>query len=134
MPGTTIIPNGINSDAKAIPGRKMGTFTGDVWLQPISSTAEVSLAHVTFTPCARTYWHIHEGGQVLHVVVGSGWVCDKGETPRRIKAGDVVYAAPGTTHWHGADEGSYMTHLAVGLGKTEWLEEVGQEEYAKKGE
>lgn len=61
---------------------------------------------------------------MIKVLSGSGLVCDKGEAPRRIQAGDVVWAAPGTTHWHGADEGSIMTHFVVTRGKTVWGEEV----------
>lgn len=37
-----------------------------------------------------------------------------------------------TTHWHGADDKSYMVHQAISLGKTTWLEEVSQEELAGK--
>ena len=33
---------------------------------------------------------------------------------------------------HGADDGSMMMHLAISLGKTTWMEEVGQEEYEAK--
>jgi len=69
---------------------------------------------------------------MLRVLAGSGWVCEKGGEPQRIKTGDTVWAPPGTTHWHGGDDGSYMTHLAVSLGKTSWAEAVTDEEYAKK--
>lgn len=95
------------------------------------SAAGMVVVHVTFLPGARTHWHTHERGQVLQVIQGSGWVCDKGETPRRIRVGDTVVCPPGTHHWHGADEGSLMTHTAIGLGKTEWLEGVTDEDYNK---
>jgi quercetin dioxygenase-like cupin family protein len=61
-------------------------------------------------------------------------VCDKGAKPVKILAGDVVWCPPGTTHWHGADEGSYMVHQAVSLGSVEWLDAVGDEEYEKRKE
>ncbi|KAH8687037.1 hypothetical protein BGZ61DRAFT_494886 [Ilyonectria robusta] len=93
------------------------TFTGDVYLDFIHHDTKAAIANVTFTPCARTYWHTHEEGQML----------------RRIEAGDVVWAAPGTTHWHGADDGCLMTHLVIGIGKTIWHDEVSDEEYGKKG-
>ena len=85
-------------------------------------------------PCcsARTYWHYHEGGQFLHVLAGSGWICDKGGRPQRITVGDVIWCPPGTTHRHGADDGSYMVHQAVSHGKVEWRDEVGVEEYEQK--
>lgn len=109
-----------------------GTFTGDVYLNPIHGDSMAAIADVTFTPCARTYWHTHEKGQMLKVLNGSGWICDKGGVPKRLEAGDVVWAPAGTTHWHGADDNSLMTHLVIGLGQTHWHEEVTEEEYAKK--
>ncbi|KAL4778035.1 RmlC-like cupin domain-containing protein [Aspergillus varians] len=124
MPSATI------SHANDRTTTKLGpTFTGDVFLEQIHRDPKVGMAHVTFTPCARTHWHTHKEGQVLKVTTGSGWVCDRGATPRRIKAGDVIWAPAGTTHWHGADEGSLMTHFVVGLGETTWLEPVTDEEY-----
>lgn len=116
---------------KGSAGKRTATFTGEVWVQLLHSSDDVNLLSVTFLPCARTHWHTHEKGQILQVVQGSGWICDKGEEPRRIKTGDLIHASAGTTHWHGSDEGSIMTHLAVGLGKTEWLEPVADEEYPK---
>ncbi|OOF91502.1 hypothetical protein ASPCADRAFT_509927 [Aspergillus carbonarius ITEM 5010] len=110
------------------------TFTGTVYLDLITHSPTASIANVTFTPCARTYWHTHHGGQVIRVTSGSGWICDRGGQARRIKAGDVVWAPPGTTHWHGADEGSVLTHFVVGMGETEWLGEVGEEEYMNRVE
>ncbi|KAL3480873.1 RmlC-like cupin domain-containing protein [Aspergillus californicus] len=130
MPESTIFPGTVAPDHKTI---KVGpTFTGDVFLDPIKIDPKVAIANVTFTPCARTYWHTHEEGQVIRVVAGSGWICDKGGEARRIKTGDVIWAPAGTTHWHGADDESLMSHFVVGLGKTTWLEAVTDEEYAKK--
>ena len=85
-----------------------------------------------FTPCARTHWHHHEQGQILKVSAGSGWICDKGREPVRLNAGDMVVAPPGTTHWHGADDGSLLMHMAISHGKTTWYDAVTDEEYGKK--
>jgi hypothetical protein len=46
------------------------TFTGEVWLDPITrglppSGLNVSAVH--FAPGARTAWHSHDGGQTLYV-------------------------------------------------------------------
>jgi quercetin dioxygenase-like cupin family protein len=92
----------------------------------------ININQVMFTPGARTYWHTHEHGQLLRVMAGSGWICDKGGEPRRLNVGDTAWCSAGTTHWHGGDDGSFMMHLAVSHGKTEWHGEVSQEEYAKK--
>lgn len=127
MPGSKIITNGKGEDSQA--AKRTDTFTGNVWSQMVIAADNSAVANVLFTPCSRSYWHTHEGGQMLYVTVGSGWVCDKGGGPRRIKAGDVVWAEPGTTHWHGADKDSFMSHLAVGRGKTTWHEEVVDDIY-----
>ncbi|KAF7596006.1 hypothetical protein BBP40_003785 [Aspergillus hancockii] len=127
------MPQSIIFNAEEPTTAKVGDkFTGDVYFEMIHKDPQVLFANVTFTPCARTYWHTHEEGQILKVTTGSGWVCDKGEAPRRIKAGDVVWAPPGTTHWHGADSGSLMTHFVVGLGGMAWHEEVTDEEYSRR--
>lgn len=124
-----------SSRASGASTEKRGpTFTGVVWADPILTKPEegIVIAHVTFTPCARTHWHHHEDGQVLEVKAGTGWVCDKGGEPQRLQVGDIVWAPPGTTHWHGADDASILTHLAISRGKTTWLEEVTEDEYKQK--
>ena len=108
------------------------TFTGEVWLDMIYYTADIALANVTFTPCARTHWHTHEKGQMIHVTQGAGWLCDKGGEARPIKKGDMIWAPAGTTHWHGADDGTMMTHFVVGLGETKWLDAVTDGDYKKR--
>lgn len=130
MPTSNIIKGSSAPGASTINASKViGTFTGEVFLDKVTGDKDVSVAHVTFLPCARTHWHTHERGQILKVVVGSGWVCDKGGKPQRLSVGDVVWAEPGTEHWHGADEGSMMCHLAIGLGETKWNDPVTEEEY-----
>ncbi|KIW96003.1 uncharacterized protein Z519_03069 [Cladophialophora bantiana CBS 173.52] len=129
---STIIPASRNASASS--RQASGTFTGTVWMDPIYIDAgpNININHVMFTPGARTYWHTHEKGQLLRVLAGSGWVCDKGGEPRRLNVGDTVWCDPGTTHWHGGDDGSFMLHLAVSHGKTVWHDEVTQEEYQAK--
>jgi quercetin dioxygenase-like cupin family protein len=96
------------------------TFTGgDVYIDPVLAAESLSVANVNFSPCARTHWHYHEGGQLLRVIAGAGWVCDKDGEAKRIAVGDVIWCPPGTTHWHGADDGSYMVHQAVSHGRLE---------------
>lgn len=129
MPESLIIPSSVSKQEIVKP---TGTFTGEVFLERLHSDTAATIASVTFTPCARTYWHTHHGGQMIRVTSGQGWICDKGGVARRIKAGDTVWAEPGTTHWHGADEGSIMTHFVVGVGKTEWGQEVTEEEYGNR--
>ncbi|CAK7233747.1 hypothetical protein SBRCBS47491_008716 [Sporothrix bragantina] len=119
--------------ASASPTSKgINTFTGDVWADPLYNTTTTKINYVHFNPAARSHWHTHEHGQLLVVVAGAGWICDRGSTPRRIVTGDVVWADAGTTHWHGGDDASFVCHLAVSHGATTWHEEVSEEDYAAK--
>ncbi|KAK6533819.1 hypothetical protein TWF694_002748 [Orbilia ellipsospora] len=121
----------IQSNDKNIT-KPTSNFVGEVLFEPLHNEPDFSFSNVTFTPCARTNWHTHHGGQLIRVLEGSGWVCDKGSKPRRIKAGDTVWCPPGTTHWHGADDNSPMTHFVRVAGVTEWHEAVTDEEYKCK--
>ena len=106
------------------------TFTGTVWADPVMpATDGVSVGNVFFTPGGRTHWHSHSQGQVLNVTAGCGWICKEGEAPQTIRAGDVVWIGPNERHWHGAAAGSYMIHMAISLGKTNWEEPVADSQY-----
>jgi quercetin dioxygenase-like cupin family protein len=107
------------------------TFTGTVWGDPVlPTTAEGNTINsVTFTPGARTYWHHHSGGQILIVTAGLGWVAPHGEKPVQIRAGDIVWVPPGERHWHGGTAGTVLTHTAISIGPTTWLDEVSEEDY-----
>ncbi|KNG85205.1 hypothetical protein ANOM_008089 [Aspergillus nomiae NRRL 13137] len=130
MPESIIIRSSSNGGQATV--KPTATFTGDVYLDFLHRDEKTTIANVTFTPCARTYWHTHEEGQFLKVVAGSGWICDQGSEPRRIKMGDLIWAPAGTTHWHGADDGNIMTHFVIGLGKTTWHDPVTDEQYNAK--
>jgi quercetin dioxygenase-like cupin family protein len=116
-------------------------FSGEVWLDEIAageSPSRLRAASVHFTPGARTAWHSHPVGQVLHVTEGTGRVQSKGGAVTGIRAGDTVHAEPGEVHWHGAAPHSFMTHLALQEagpdGTTaDWLEHVTDAEYQPSG-
>jgi len=108
------------------------TFTGEVWGDPVlAQTDDVVANNVFFSPGARTHWHRHERGQLLVVTAGAGRAGTRAGDGSRIGAGDTVWFPPGEEHWHGADAGSYLLHLAISIGKTEWLEPVSDEDYAR---
>ena len=91
-------------------------FTGTVWLNEILSPvppSRLKANHVWFGPGSRTAWHTHPVGQTLYVVSGLGWVQKEGEAARAIRPGDVVAIAPGENHWHGAEAGHTMMHMAM---------------------
>jgi quercetin dioxygenase-like cupin family protein len=106
------------------------TFTGTVLVDPVINDpdSELILGVVSFQPGARTHWHTHSRGQVLHVAAGRGLVGTRGEVGEMLP-GDFVHIAPGEEHWHGAAPDSYVAHEATTLGATEWLGEVDQAEY-----
>lgn len=107
------------------------TFTGTVWADPVLPTTDnVTINTVFFPPGARTFWHQHERGQVLHVLAGSGLICSAGERPRALRPGDVVWVPPLERHWHGGAPSSFMAHLAVSLGTTMWAGEVTETDYS----
>ncbi len=105
------------------------TFSGVVRrrdLGRIGTPAGAALA-VTFDAGARTYWHRHSGGQVIHVVDGVGRVATRGDATVELQPGDLVETPAGEEHWHGASVDSPMTHVALSFGETEWLEPVSDE-------
>jgi quercetin dioxygenase-like cupin family protein len=112
-------------------------FTGQVWMDEIAAPVPPSRTRVLsvhFAPGARTAWHRHPLGQVLHVTEGAGLVGRRDGQPEEIRAGDTVITEAGEWHWHGAGRGTFLTHLAVqGADEdgttTVWGEHVADEEY-----
>lgn len=111
-------------------------FTGAVWMEaiPAESPPGAGVFRVSFEPGARTNWHTHPEGQILHVLAGTGRAATEGGPVTRIETGDVVYFAPNEKHWHGAAPDAFMVHLAINpanstAGGTDWLEPVSEEQY-----
>ena len=111
-------------------------FSGEVWIEPLVATSLIALkgVRVTFTPGARTAWHTHPAGQILHIVSGRGWAQKEGEPAIAMSAGDTVIIGAGEKHWHGAAADSPMTHIAVqpivGGVDSDWLEQVTDDQFA----
>jgi quercetin dioxygenase-like cupin family protein len=114
-------------------------FTGDVYLNMIEAPAEparLAAALVRFTPGARTNWHSHALGQILHVTDGVALVGTRDGTVVRASAGETVRCPPGEEHWHGATDEAFMSHLALVVGDghgdgTTWLEPVTDHQYTE---
>jgi quercetin dioxygenase-like cupin family protein len=112
-------------------------FTGNVWVDEIVVGAEPSRIRcfrVSFEPSARSAWHTHPLGQVLHVLSGSGLAQTEGQPVRAIHPGDTVIIAPNERHWHGAGPQNTMVHLALQEVDAQgvdvmWLEPVTDAEY-----
>jgi quercetin dioxygenase-like cupin family protein len=114
-------------------------FTGSVLQDPIIEAPEparVRSTRVTFEPGARTFWHTHPYGQTLYVLAGVGRAQMWGGPLREIRAGDVVWFAPGEKHWHGAAPNTSMVHVAIQEAKdgsyVDWMEPVSEEQYGAK--
>jgi quercetin dioxygenase-like cupin family protein len=88
-------------------------FTGAVHIDEISPGPHVRLLSVHFAPGARTAWHAHPFGQVIHVTEGIGLFQVAGEPVQPLRAGDTVRFDANEVHWHGADPSHFMTHLAM---------------------
>jgi mannose-6-phosphate isomerase-like protein (cupin superfamily) len=84
-----------------------------------------------WSPGMRSFWHCHEGGQVLMVHEGVGRVQQRGARARTLQKGDTEYAGPGVEHWHGAalDHSAHYFQTVTGAGRTLWMEEVGYDDY-----
>ena len=101
---------------------------------PDDAPGAARMTRVTFSPGARTHWHTHPRGQILHVITGAGRVQKLGEPVREILPGDTVFIAAGEKHWHGASPTRLMAHFAVqeadDSGQTTvWLEPVSDADY-----
>ncbi|MBO0768136.1 MAG: cupin domain-containing protein [Solirubrobacterales bacterium] len=113
-------------------------FTGEVWLEPVASlatTEPTQISRVTFRPGARTAWHTHPHGQVLHVLNGVARIGRDGQRVVEARPGDTVTFAAGERHWHGASAQQEMSHLAIqpadpASGQAaDWAEHVTDAEY-----
>lgn len=110
-------------------------FTGEAWLQPLSSVSEYdcNLYNVTFAPGARNNWHSHAIGQILLCTEGVGYYQEKGKRARRLVSGDVVNIPANILHWHGAAPDNRFTHIGitpkVSENSAEWGSPVTDEEY-----
>jgi quercetin dioxygenase-like cupin family protein len=103
-------------------------FRGDVSLKRLVRTASpgsVRLFQVSFGPGSRTFWHRHDGEQMLFVTEGRCLVQSRGGPVVELEAGDVARIDTGEEHWHGAAPETAMEHLAITGGtRTHWLEAV----------
>ena len=108
------------------------TFTGGaVWRDALMSASDgVTLGQVLFSPGARTHWHRHDGGQVLIMVAGEGFVADS-DGAVSVRAGDIVWTPGGVRHWHGAAAGNFLIHTTISLGGVEWEEAVPDVDYLR---
>ncbi|OLY90592.1 Cupin domain-containing protein [Cnuella takakiae] len=110
-------------------------FTGTAYLQSLieaDSLNAISVGNVTFTPGARSKWHLHPAGQILLVTDGVGYYQERGQPKKILRKGDVVKCPPNTPHWHGASATEGFVQVAITSrekGETVWMEAVTDAEY-----
>ena len=130
--------NIVRAQAAATKRGPADYFTGTVWqdeISPPTGAGSVRVVRVTFEPGARTAWHTHPHGQMLHILAGVARVQRAGEKMVEALPGDTIWFEPGERHWHGAPPNRTMVHLAVqradasGSAAT-WLEHVTDADYA----
>lgn len=110
-------------------------FTGDVWFDVVAAPpapGRLRANTVRFAPGARTHWHVHPGGQSLHVTQGVARIGTR-DSVIEARPGQTVWCPPGEWHWHGAGPDSFMEHLAlwevIDGQDAEWGDPVTAEEY-----
>lgn len=113
-------------------------FVGHALINPLFNSTDYTRAtagEVTFSPRARSNWHVHPAGQTLVITSGSGWIQQRDGEKYEVKAGDVIWTPPGVEHWHGATDSNSMSHIAVQErvdgNNVEWMEPVSDEQYSE---
>lgn len=111
-------------------------FTGDVQVDivfPSNEVAHYSGAYVTFSPSARTAWHMHPAGQHMIVTDGTALTGTRDGDVIQFHEGEAVWCPPGLDHWHGATPDASVTHFVVTASKNGenviWKDKVTDEEY-----
>src|ERR1700682_2320636 len=104
------------------PAHSTGAAGARCLLPPPRPALPTSATVVRFEPGVRNHWHSPEGGQLLYVIEGEGWVQARGDAAQQIRVGDAVATGPREEHRRGAGRRGPMAHLAVNAGETRWLE------------
>jgi len=103
-------------------------FTGDVTINRLASATPpgfLAAVRVLFAPNARTVWHSHPKGQILHCIVGVGEFQREGEEIIKLFPGDTVLIEPDVKHWHGAAPDQAFIHIAINADdEAIWMEPV----------
>lgn len=117
-----------------------GTFTGEVWIDPITlglppRTAQCRCGSV-LTRTTDGMAHSHESGQTVYVTEGRALFKSGARSQEMVQLnpGDVAYAPDGEEHWHGARTDHFMTHLSITDGAAHWGSHVTDHEYQGLGE
>lgn len=101
-------------------------FTGAV---SSLDASDVRAVRFQYEAGARSYWHTHEGSQVLLLERGRGRMQIQGQKMQEMIPGQPVYFPAKVPHWHGAAQDQGLTQIAVNVGGATFMGPVSDEEY-----
>ena len=101
-------------------------FTGTVRNLDAS---DVRAVRFQYEPGARSYWHSHDGAQVLVLEQGRGRMQLQGQKMQEMAPGSPVFFPAGVPHWHGAAPDQGLTQISVSTGAAKFTGPVSDDEY-----
>jgi quercetin dioxygenase-like cupin family protein len=108
------------------PGAPQANFTGTVRSVDASNVRAVRFQ---YDAGARSYWHSHDGMQILVLEQGRGRMQVQGQPVQELVPSQPVLLAAGVAHWHGAAPEQGLTQIAVNVGGVTWGKPVTDQEY-----
>jgi quercetin dioxygenase-like cupin family protein len=112
--------------AGALLSAQMANFTGAV---KNMDAADLRTVRFQYEAGARSYWHVHDGIQVLLIEKGRGRFQFQGKPVQEMLPGQPVFLPPGVPHWHGAAPDEGLTWISTSIGGVKWMQEVTDKEY-----
>jgi quercetin dioxygenase-like cupin family protein len=105
---------------------QQANFTGNV--RNLEAT-DLRAVRFQYDPGARSYWHVHDGSQIMVLEKGRGRVQLQGQPVREMLPGQPVFLPAGVPHWHGAAPSEGITLLSMSIGGVKWMQAVTDQEY-----
>jgi quercetin dioxygenase-like cupin family protein len=105
---------------------QQANFTGNV--RNLEAT-DLRAVRFQYDPGARSYWHVHDGNQIMVLEKGRGRVQLQGQPLREMLPGQPLFLPAGVPHWHGAAPNEGITLLSMSIGGVKWMQAVSDQEY-----
>ena len=112
--------------ASSLVSAQMPNFTGGV---KSLDAKDLRTVRFQYEPGARSYWHVHDGIQVLMIEKGRGRYQMEGKPVQEMLPNQPVFFPPGVPHWHGAAPDEGLTWISTSIGGVKWMQEVTDKEY-----